>query len=46
MTTSKAIYLFAAIVPFGCVIIAAIAITHWFYQRRSIDELRAPAFHY
>ena len=28
MTTTKAVYLFAAIVPFGCVILAAIALAH------------------
>lgn len=38
MTTTKAIYLFAAIVPFGCVILAAIALAHWVYQRRAARQ--------
>ncbi|MEQ1670883.1 MAG: hypothetical protein ABL893_08505 [Hyphomicrobium sp.] len=46
MTTSKALYIFAAIVPFGCVIIAVIAVAHTLYHRRSVAALRAPAFHY
>lgn len=46
MTTSKALVLFAAIVPFGCLIIAVAVVAHTLYQRRKLEALRPPAFQY
>lgn len=43
MTTSKAVYVVAAIVPFGCVVLAAIALANIIYQRHRYHAIAARA---